>query len=133
MVQQTLLALKHESRQRKRLKKFDRVNPERIYAARWKVQMRQSISSGGTFLEHLLCDDDGRPQPVSLRDAVVAASVIQWLGTPCGLGFIRGCERRIDGAHRTADERRARPSLLALERGDITETRRAVALRGLPT
>lgn len=30
------------------------------------------------------------PEPISPRDAAVAATVVQWLGSPVGLSFLRG-------------------------------------------
>ena len=108
------------------------MNPERIYAAAWKARNRRSpgINSGFTYLEWILCPSGQRyPPPISRRDAAVAASVIQWLGTNIGLGFIRECERKIDQAERTIEDKRARPSLLAVERGE-TYAARGIKLKG---
>lgn len=118
-MQAPLLEPDHHSLQQKRLKKYERVNPERIYTAHWKRSNRRSpsVNRGFTLIEWILCPSGQEcPFPVSRRDAAVAASVIQWLGTNCGLGFIRTCEEQIDKARRSDDEKRRRPSLLAIER-----------------
>jgi hypothetical protein len=140
-MQQELLPVRHRSLQPRRLRKPKRngpwheglVNPERIYAANWKAKNRRqpSVNRGLTLLEWVLCPD-GRdiPLPVSQRDAEVAASVVQWLGTACGLGFIRECEDAIDKARRTEEERRARPSLLERERKAQEELRRMLDAKG---
>lgn len=74
---------------------------ERIYADRWvkENERRAAINSGFTALEHILLPDGQRvPDRVSQRDAVVAASVIQWLGTNCGHCFVMQCEKEIEEA-----------------------------------
>lgn len=124
--QYDLLPPSPESMQLRRLRKFDRTNPERIYAAEWKKRNRERLSRGWTLLEAILCPDgtENYPPPVSRRDATVAASVVQWFGTNVGGGFVRACERAIDAAHRRQDEsrgekvQRERESLLELERRD---------------
>jgi len=77
--------------------RLDRI-PERIYAEQWKDQnkRRAGVNDGFTYLEWILCPSKQRiPAPVSERDAQVAAAVVQWLGTCCGLGFMQSCEIRI--------------------------------------
>jgi hypothetical protein len=72
--------------------------PERIYYERWcKENQRHSwLNSGFTTLEWILCPtNQSRPGPVNPHDAKVAATVIQWLGTNCGHGFLRQCEAEI--------------------------------------
>jgi len=87
-------------------------NPaEDIFLRRWQKQQERSrgINSGYGLLELLLSPTRMRAvspfcrfsldpyyvPPVSQRDAEVAATVIQWLGTSCGLGFMQECEREI--------------------------------------
>lgn len=53
----------------------------------------------GSNLDYLLddrADRLGPPPPCSPRDRVIAATIIQWLGSPVGQGFLRslGYERR---------------------------------------
>lgn len=86
------------------------VNAERIYTDEWKKENTRQpwLNSGYTAIEHILhpeavADEQRkrgwlgsiRPERVNFRDAGVAATVIQWLGTNCGLAFIEKCERRI--------------------------------------
>lgn len=137
MKQQPLIAADHQSFQTKRLKKYNDVNPERIYAAHWKRKNRREagVNGGAALIEWILCPSEQQyPSPVSRRDAAVAASVIQWLGTNCGLGFIWEVERKIDKARRTEAEKRERPSLFAVrrdaEKAPPFEPIRAIAVRG---
>jgi hypothetical protein len=127
MDQGELLPIAHRSLQPQRLRKYrdrDR-NPERIYAAHWIKENRRLLSSGHTLLAHILCPDDrNTPATVSRRDAVVAASVIQWLGTNCGLGFIWQVEQAIEKAEESARVRRRRGTLQAL-RKERDERRRS--------
>lgn len=84
----------HNSLQQPRLNRM----PERIYAEVWKKynKRRPGVNEGLTYLEWILCPSDKRyPLAVSDRDAEVAACIIQWLGTSCGLGFMTECEARI--------------------------------------
>lgn len=74
--------------------------PERIYYERWLKENKQvpGLNGGYGLLEHLLSTKPGIVAMVSDRDSVVAASVVQWLGTNCGRGFIYECEREISAA-----------------------------------
>jgi hypothetical protein len=87
--------------------------PEEIYLRRWiKEQERQPGHNGGFGLLELLLSPTRVPSPkfpgyshrpyyvppVSQRDAEVAATVIQWLGTNCGRCFMEQCEREISTA-----------------------------------
>lgn len=76
--------------------------PERIYLRRWQeLNVRHpAVNSGFTYLEHILTPRGRTPGPVSRRDAMVAAAVIQWLGTNCGCGFLMECEREIEAHHK---------------------------------
>jgi hypothetical protein len=67
-------------------------NPlEEKFAKGWEMQNSTDLRSYGT-LEYLLADDSNYPKcdEVSERDRLVAATVIQWLGSPVGQSFIRG-------------------------------------------
>lgn len=88
-------------------------DPERIYAEHWRTRNARhpAVNSGFTALEWILCPTGWwPPRPVSQRDAVVAASVVQWFGTNCGLAFIEDCEREVQqaGAQRSAWSRSGR-------------------------
>lgn len=147
-LQRELLKVEHVSLQQRRLRKpraddpHKDVNAERVYAAAWKRKNRRLsfLNHGYTLLEWVLCPDGQRwPPPVSRRDAAVAASVIQWLGTAAGLGFIRSCERTIDHARRQRDaqllaslfrdrEGKERPTLEELEREETRPRDRGIML-----
>ncbi len=79
---------------------------ERIYAERWQKENERhfAINGGFTLLEWILTPPGERgnqnvaPSPVTQRDAHVAASVAQWLGTTCGQCFINAAEKGISDA-----------------------------------
>ena len=79
---------------------------ERVYVEEWRKEnvRHPGINGGYGTLELLLVkqyrkDLIARHRPVVLhvtqRDMEVAASIVQWLGTNCGLGFLQRCEERI--------------------------------------
>lgn len=70
---------------------------EKVYYEKWCKQNKRypAVNSGYTILEHILSGEDGRVRSVSARDKYVASSVIQWLGTNCGMAFITEAERDI--------------------------------------
>lgn len=63
-------------------------NPkERLFAEAWQKQNRLGRF---TMLEQLLSNDGGKtPAEVSERDEMIAATIIQWLGSPVGQCFLR--------------------------------------------
>jgi hypothetical protein len=83
--------------------------PERIFVEEW-VEMntpKVGFNNEHGVLDHILnLEPQHVPREcvrfteVSQRDADVAASVIQWLGTKEGLLFIQRCEKRIEEAHK---------------------------------
>lgn len=95
-----LLPVEHEGLHPSRVR--SRVS-EGVYAKRWKKHAASNLSSGGTLLDHILWPEKSQsvwrfPPQASRRDAVVAATVVQWLGTACGHSFVVGCEREIHEA-----------------------------------
>lgn len=106
----------HLNRLQKRSPEASRgANPERIYAAKWKKKNRRREWHGATLLELIMSHDAGMAVPISQRDADVAASVVQWLGTNVGLGFVLECEQAIDAENSRHDDHR-RESLIAIRR-----------------
>lgn len=100
--QKRLFELEHESYSPERLKYGVE---ERVFLERWKKRNRRvpGINRGYTLLEHILCKgDQAFPEQVSQRDAYVAASVIQWLGTNCGKAFLADCEEEIPEAKKAS-------------------------------
>lgn len=61
-------------------------NPmEKKFALAWEKENTQS-----RILEYLLAKNPNYPNnEVTERDATVAATVIQWLGSPCGQNFLK--------------------------------------------
>lgn len=67
-------------------------NPEeKRFAEAWE----QENDRGTTLLAHLLGDGSHKGSP-TIREERIAATVIQWLGSPVGQGWLRdlGYERR---------------------------------------
>ena len=69
-------------------------NPkEQAFADAWQEQNKWKHS----MLEQLLSADGGKtPAQVSLRDEMIAATVIQWLGSPVGSCFLRDVLEKIE-------------------------------------
>ena len=92
----------HNSLQEARLNRM----PERVYAEKWKIMNNRNIGyyDGYTAIELILAPNGeiGEIQPVSKRDAEVAACVIQWLGTNCGFHFMLDCEAKIKKAEKAS-------------------------------
>lgn len=76
-------------------------NPrEMVYAKKWEMvnQRTPGLNRGCGYLELLLNqhgDSSFVISSISQRDAFVAATVIQWLGTNIGQGFMEECEKKI--------------------------------------
>ena len=74
------MKMKHEGRALYRLKE----NPmERKFHNAWKAEQEYGL------LEYLFGDGTHKGE-VTDRDAQVAATVIQWLGSPVGQNFVKG-------------------------------------------
>ncbi|MCK4793089.1 MAG: hypothetical protein KAV87_55680 [Desulfobacteraceae bacterium] len=64
---------------------------EQIFAEVWEEQ-----NTHGKILDYLLAEDNNRPcGEVTDRDRMVAATVIQWLGSPVGDNFLGDVATRI--------------------------------------
>lgn len=96
--QSTLIAAKPRSMSPKRLRKpapDEFPNPERVYMAAWKRLNRDySGRKDWSFLDQLAASTNLK-SPITQRDHDVAATVIQWLGTNFGLGFLMETEKKI--------------------------------------
>jgi len=67
-------------------------NPlEALFAAEW-----QKLNETGRVLEYILTPEINNPDVANLseRDMSVAATVVQWLGTPVGQGLIRKVQEK---------------------------------------
>jgi hypothetical protein len=64
-------------------------NPlERAYHDAWIAENKGDLCRGVGILQWLLGDNNNPADDMSERDAMVAATVIQWLGSPVGQCFI---------------------------------------------
>ena len=65
---------------------------ERSFAEEW------SKMNGGKTLDYLMTPIKNDPNYAELsdQDHLVAATIIQWLGTPVGQGFIRDAQKKAD-------------------------------------
>lgn len=113
--QRELLPVDHRSVTQRRLKyngvNGDWINPEAFYHAAWRRE-NDSKRTSRPLLQGILVPDDDRKKgweavAVSRRDAMVAATVIQWLGTNVGRGFVLGVEREIEEATKRQEQVRA--------------------------
>lgn len=123
--QRELLPVEHDGLHPRRLKAFkdpDRFyhpppNAEAFYANAWKKwnSGNGGGGSGTNVLHYILCSEADHAKgwtavDYSRRDAQVAATVIQWLGTNVGRGFVQEVEAKIkqytDRQHEIGDERR---------------------------
>jgi hypothetical protein len=74
-------------------------NPlERLYAEEWERQntsVMAGLPNGSQTLDYLLAEEPNNPMgEVTDRDREVAATVIQWLGSSVGHGFIEDVKRK---------------------------------------
>lgn len=59
---------------------------EKVFADKWEA-LNTRVTMGSCCLEYLM-GDGMRPAPITDRDALVAARVVQWLGTHVGECFL---------------------------------------------
>jgi hypothetical protein len=76
-------------------------NPnEEVFAKTWEERNISKITKnidGRSTLDFLLAINSNEPNgEVTSRDRKVAATVIQWLGSPVGQGFIQECQEIIN-------------------------------------
>lgn len=78
---------------------------EKQFAAAWQAHCevaRDPTIATGDVLRQLLCPSDvnpNQPPPVTDRDREVAATMIQWLGSPVGQAFLA---KSLDGKRPTS-------------------------------
>lgn len=83
---------------------------ERAYLGQWqKLNERHSYLNGGWTTLEALMTPEGKADlfvaapVITQRDAVVAASFAQWLGTNCGRAYIGASEKEAAGDQRFLD------------------------------
>lgn len=64
---------------------------EKVLIEKWQEEQ------GGGDLLQLLCRDLEAPQLINNRERRIAATVIQWLGSNCGLSFLHEVNKCTDG------------------------------------
>jgi hypothetical protein len=77
--------MKHEGYFKQRLKPNANNPREVAFAEQWKVENRERVT--GFIMQHLV-------PGYTKRDAEVAATVVQWLGSNVGMSFIRETIKR---------------------------------------
>lgn len=107
--QQTMLPPKPRAVRRDRLNKpkktrheIGNVNPERIFLARWIGMNRKPWNYGQPLLE-LLLKYAGVDPPYTQRDHDIASTLMQWLGTNVGGGYLHECQRELELAREKAN------------------------------
>ena len=77
--------IKHEGTNQHRL---NQNMLEKVFADEWR-EMNSREGRGYGTLEYIMAEKPNYPNgEVTQRDAIVAASVVQWLGSPVGQSFI---------------------------------------------
>ena len=72
--------------------RFEANPKEKVFAKVWNEKQTESHT-----LEYLLSEDNRRVD-ISKRDMTVAATVIQWLGSPVGQSFLDEVQEVIDNS-----------------------------------
>lgn len=83
---------------RSKYKESDIECPERVFLRKWRKENdnRAGINHGHGALELILSENSNECAfPITQRDASIAATVIQWLGTNCGRCFVEECQKII--------------------------------------
>lgn len=74
-------------------------NMERVFLRHWREENKRKpgLNGGNGLLELLLSEvPNSGGVDICQRDATVAATVIQWLGTNCGQGFLHGVRKEYE-------------------------------------
>jgi hypothetical protein len=90
--------------------RFEQNPNEKSYALVWEDRNLNVVTGypdGRGTLDYLLAEDCNSPSgEVSERDREVAATVIQWLGSPVGQGFVEDVQSKIKERNGRAKKRR---------------------------
>jgi hypothetical protein len=84
------------------------INMERIFLKHWRRENKRQAGTNGGYgaLELILSEDSNCiAAGITQRDATVAATVIQWLGTNCGRSFLRDVEREYQDKDRRPEKK----------------------------
>lgn len=70
-------------------------NPiEEIFAKLWEEENVKQLGKPNGLLEYLISSRVNEAEPVTAREAQVAATIIQWLGSPVGQSFLQIAEEK---------------------------------------
>lgn len=94
------MKIKHEGKSAHRISR----NPaEAVFAAEWaKENERNTLNRGCGTLDWLLHGDGAEcwPEKTTKAEAVVAATVVQWLGSPVGMSWVKRTLAKAERAER---------------------------------
>ena len=77
--------------------RFNSNSAERTFAQAWEKENTRPNSRGRQLLDYLLAEVPNKPAgEVIKRDRVVAATVVQWLGSPVGQCFLRDTQEIVE-------------------------------------
>ena len=86
--------IKHEGLHTHRLKSNPR---EKVFAEAWRTQCETAPGKPNGTLTYLLCVGDQRYlEPPTQEQSTIAATVIQWLGSPVGFSFLEECLKKCE-------------------------------------
>lgn len=93
--------LRHEGVHAQRVRS-DHNKLEAVLARRWREQQARvrGLNRGLGVLENLMTPVGQDPEPITQRDAAVAATVVQWMGSPIGQAFMDECREEAEGLRR---------------------------------
>ena len=69
---------------------------ERVFAFEWMKLVAKSYTHNEVVISENLLGKILDDEDFTHRDALVAATVMQWLGTNCGQEYLRACNKRIE-------------------------------------
>jgi hypothetical protein len=69
--------------------RFEKNPMEKAFVDEW-----ESLNKACRTLEYILSDEPNKAKSVGTRDRQVAMIIIQWLGSPCGQGFLRDVQEK---------------------------------------
>lgn len=129
MEQQRLIPespLEHRAIRRSRHERTEFPNAERIFEAKWRKE-----NANNQILHRILAPDGQEFAKVSRRDAAVAATVVCWMGTNVGRGFMHSCEeqwkKHLDEYHKPPKERTEYKLWQRMKLFELTPLQRAKA------
>lgn len=78
-----------------RQNRFSKNPLEKRFADEWELANESSFSTS-ILLDHILSEDEKYLHTCTTREREVAATIIQWLGTEIGQGFLDDVNNKIE-------------------------------------